>query len=111
MSFSEKRLEQIGATFAINRYDWVSGTVYDKFDPDIEDFNYVNPFYVMTDENNIYKCLNNSNGAPSTSKPTGTFIDPFITADGYSWQFMATVSPSDAISFLTSKYIPVSVKL
>lgn len=108
---SAKRLDQTGANFAIQRYDWTSGEIYDKFDPDVADFAYVNPFYIMTDESNIYKCLNNNNGGASTSKPTGTFVDPIITADNYVWQYMATVSPSDAISFLTSKYIPVDVKL
>jgi len=108
---SAKRLEQTSVNFAIKRYDWLTGTVYDKFDPEVEDFEYTNPFYVMTDESNIYKCLNNNGGIPSTAKPTGTFIDPVITSDSYVWQYMATVSPSDAISFLTSKYIPIEVKL
>lgn len=95
----------------IRRNDWTSGAVYDGFDPDVEDYVYANPFHVLTDDNNIYKCLDNNGGIASTSKPTGTSTSPITTGDGYSWKYMATVSAADAIVFLTTNFIPIEQKL
>jgi hypothetical protein len=39
-------------------------------------------FYVMTDDYNVYKCLDNSNNSVSTEKPLGTSVAPIYTADG-----------------------------
>lgn len=108
---SAKRLESNSVSYAIERVDWVSGMAIDEYDPTIESFAYTNPFYVFTDENNIYKCLHNHAGSVSTSKPTGTAVDPFITADSFVWQYMGTVDASQAIQFLTSGYVPVVKKL
>lgn len=108
---SAKRLEANSVSYAIQRFDWVGGMAVDEYDPSVESYAYVNPNYVFTDENNIYKCLHNAGGIPSTSKPTGTAVDPFITADSFVWQYMGTVDASQAIQFLTSGYIPVARKL
>lgn len=110
---SAKRLDASSAKLAIKRYDWdiTGSTVYSQFDPDVESYNYANPFYVVSD-NKVYKCLNNNNGAVSTTQPTGTNVDPFVTAgDGYVWKFMCEVDASDALKFLTPNYIPVELKL
>ena len=108
---SAKRISASDVSFAIVRNDWVSGMDIDQFDPTVESFGYTNPFYVYTDENRIYKCLSNNGGTQSTSKPTGTSLDPFITADGLVWKYMATVSGSQSIQFETNNYIPVELKL
>jgi len=90
----------------ITRYDWTSGTIYAMYRDTDEDM-YERPFYVMTDEYNVYKCLyNNKNGA-STVKPTGFSTLPFSTSDGYTWKYMFTVSLGDANKFMTSTHIPV----
>lgn len=108
---SAKRLESNSVSYAIQRFDWVSGMAVDQYDPTVESYAYANPFYVFTDENNIYKCLSNAGGNVSTSKPTGTAVDAFTTADSLVWQYMATVDASQAIQFLTSGYVPVLKKL
>jgi len=64
-------------------------------------------FYVVNDELNIYKCLDNNNGGKSTYKPTQTGFDPFILPDGYVWKFMGTVLPSLRHKFATRTKIPV----
>ncbi len=110
---SAKRLSASSVRLAIQRYDWdITGTsVYSAFDPAVEDFNYVNPMFVFVD-NNIYKCLNNNGGVASSTKPTGTSQNPFVTAgDSYLWQYMATVDPGDVVQFLTDSYVPVALKL
>jgi hypothetical protein len=64
-------------------------------------------FYVLTDDDHVYKCIFNNDNADSTVKPTGTSTSAIETADGYIWKFMFKVEASDKIKFLTPEYIPV----
>jgi len=64
-------------------------------------------FYVMTDDYNVYKCLDNNNNAPSTVKPTGTSVSPINAADGYVWKYMYNVPINLRGKFLNDNYIPV----
>lgn len=110
---SLKRITSNDIKLGVRRNDWVSGTVYSQYDSDKDPFDpqaYDHPFFVVTDEYNVYKCLNNNNGAPSTSKPTGTSTSVTNLADGYAWKYMGTISSQDVTGFLTSDFIPVSYK-
>lgn len=64
-------------------------------------------FYVLTDEFNVYKCLDNNNGAVSTEKPLGVQIEPIQTDDGYIWKFMYNVPINLRNKFLTEDQMPV----
>lgn len=64
-------------------------------------------FYVVTDEYNVYKCLDNNNNTRSKVKPTGTALDPFTTSDGYVWKFMYNIPINLRNKFYTDEYIPV----
>lgn len=64
-------------------------------------------FYVMTDEYNVYKCLDNNNNSPSNYKPTGTQVEPIKTLDGYIWKYMYNVPIALRNKFLTNQHIPV----
>lgn len=103
-----KKLSPENVLFAIPRYEWISGTVYDQYSDTTELFSENNPqiFYVVTDENKIYKCLSNNNGAPSTVKPTPVITSPFTTSDNYRWKYLSTVRESDLPYELTD-YVPV----
>ena len=68
-------------------------------------------YYVMTDEYNVYKCLDNNNNAPSTYKPLGTTVDPITFPDGYMWKFMFNVPVALRNKFLTDDYIPIVTSL
>jgi hypothetical protein len=68
-------------------------------------------FYVMTDEYNVYKCLDNNNGARSTTKPIGTQILPIKLSDGYVWKYMYNVPIALRTKFLTSDQMPVITAL
>lgn len=98
------------------RIDWTSGTVYDPYDDSysptslapsgaqsLADAN----FYVMTDENKVYKCIDNNSNAQSITKPTSTSTNTVILADGYNWKFLFQVSSSDQTKFLDAAHIPV----
>lgn len=65
-------------------------------------------FYVMNSEYNVYKCLDNNNGAPSTERPYLTSYTPFKTSDGYVWKFMYTIPTALVNKFITSDVIPVT---
>lgn len=64
-------------------------------------------FYVVTDDYNVYKCLDNNKGARSTVKPSGTQLEPFTTPDGYVWKFMYNIPINLRNKFYTDEYIPV----
>jgi hypothetical protein len=64
-------------------------------------------FYVMTEDYNVYKCIDNNNGAKSVNKPLGTSVDPVKTDDGYIWKYMYTVPINLRNKFLSDQYIPV----
>lgn len=92
------------------RNDWVSGVRYNMYESAFEGT--PTNFYVITDEYNVYKCLDNGvAGAVSTVKPTGLDVDPITTADGYKWKFMYNVPLALRNKFMTAAYIPVSTGL
>jgi hypothetical protein len=64
-------------------------------------------FYILTEDFNVYKCLDNNNNARSTSKPLGTSTSPISTADGYVWKFMYTVPINLRNKFLSEDQMPV----
>lgn len=94
---------------AARRINWISGNIYDFWDHTqiMEQAD----FYVLTNEYNVYKCLNNNGGVPSTVKPTGNSIYPFETADGYTWKYMYNIPPFKRSRFTSVGYIPVQKAL
>ena len=68
-------------------------------------------FYVVTDEFNVYKCLDNNLNAVSTVKPTSTTVEPIVLSDGYMWKFMYNVPIALRNKFVTDDYIPVITAL
>lgn len=68
-------------------------------------------FYVVTNERNVYKCLSNNRGRPSTVKPYSTTNETIYTADGYIWKFMYTIPNALANKFTTIDEIPVSTSI
>ena len=105
--YAAKRITTSDVTHAIPRYDWTSGTVYDKYDDQDTNLLESDDFYVVTEDYNVYKVLNNAGGTASTTKPSGVSTSPFTTADGYIWKYMYSVSTAKALKFLTNEYIPV----
>lgn len=63
--------------------------------------------YVLTDDYNVYKCLDNNNNAVSTYKPVGTVVDPVIMPDGYMWKYLYSIPIALRNKFLTDVYMPV----
>lgn len=110
-----KKVNPSDVKHVIPRHDWGlnndgTGKVYTQYDDlnkSLFNSSY-SPFYVFTDDFNVYKCISNNYGSPSTVKPTGTDSSQMIkTSDGYVWKYMYSVSPSDSLKFVTSSHIPV----
>jgi hypothetical protein len=105
----------IGNTDVIHvvpRYSWASNTVYANYDQSDASL-YTKNFFVITtgllDQYNVFKCIDNASGTPSTVKPTlqatkGTFT----TGDGYTWKYMYTIDITANTKFTSSSFIPVT---
>jgi len=68
-------------------------------------------FYVVTDEFNVYQCIDNNDGTPSVIKPTGTSIDVVKTSDDYIWKFLYNIPIALRNKFFTDSYMPVLTAL
>ena len=112
---SVKQVTSGGASFVIPRYNWASGTVYSGWSDTYADVP-VNTHYVLTEENEVYICLQqgrnslgiavNSIVKPSYTSAGVSQTQAFGTADGYRWKFLYALSPTKANNFLSSNYIP-----
>jgi hypothetical protein len=111
-----KKINIRDVSLVTRRIDWTSGTVYDQYDGNytpsypaasgatsLKDAN----FYVLTSEFNVYKCLFNNNGTPSTDEPTGVDTTPILMSDGYVWKYLYTVTLATRNKFLTPDFMPV----
>ena len=121
---SLKEITSNDVSFVIPRINWETGTIYDHYDDCFVAYNdggelvstahsgatSINEalFYVLTDEYNLYICLDNNNNSASTSKPTGYNELPFVTQDGYKWKYVMNIPSALRVKFLTSFFIPIT---
>ena len=75
------------------------------------------PFYVVSDDYRVYKCVDNG-ATPSNPYGVASTVEPTTVAfigsdtytpisDGYIWKYMYTLKPLDASEFLTTDWFPV----
>ena len=78
-----KKVAQSDVSHCITRYNWLSGTTYVAYDDQLSSLS-TSQYYVITDELNVYKCLQAGTGA-SVVKPTGqtTNAANAVESDGY----------------------------
>ena len=100
-----------GVSRVIKRKNCVSNRRYVGWNTDTSNDS---DYYVMSTEivqgvprQNVYKCLNAPSAVASTVAPTGSSSLPFKTSDNYWWQYMYTITNSDAILFMTSAFMPI----
>lgn len=108
-----KRITSDDIRIALPRINWKVDTVYDEYDDSVNMVDDKNPttndfykFYVVTDEDNVYKCIFNNHDSASTVKPTGNELGVVETSDGYKWKYMYTIKSDDVKKFMTSSFIP-----
>lgn len=125
-----KRITSNFATLCGKKLTWLGGKYYDMYRSDYANgdpnqgvdlvlgtpvtiTSTADPnYYVITDENNVYKCMYNRGllgnvPVQSTVKPTGKSVNTFTTADGYRWKYMLTVSDNDNTQFSNVTFIPI----
>jgi hypothetical protein len=98
-------------SYVVPRNNWTAGTIYSGWDDNVSSHP-TTPYFVITDNNAVYMCLKQGRDATgvavaSTVEPTGALTRSFVTADGYTWKFLYTLSASDANRFLSANYMPV----
>lgn len=110
-----KKITKDDVSFVIPRYDWESGKVYTPYRHDIDLYADVEPaqFYVLVDEERVYKCIDNNYDAASIVAPTHTDSQIRTLSDGYRWKFLYSI-PETKKKFLTKNessgaagYMPV----
>lgn len=102
-----KRIYANNMAYMVDKTYWSSNTIYDQYDHrvDMSEKNH----HVLNGFNKVYKCLFNNNGQPSTVEPNEVSNSTFITADGYYWKYMYTISTANTIAFINPDFIPVDV--
>jgi len=113
---SVKQVTTQGASFVIPRYNWTSGTVYSGFNDNAAGYP-SNAYYVLTENNEIYVCLQQGRNAlgvavvstvqPDYSTAGVAATQAFQTADGYRWKFLYALSAIKANNFLSANYVPI----
>jgi hypothetical protein len=101
-----KILTSSDISHVVPRNNWVQGSSYYAYD-DGDDEIFDKPFYALTDEYKVYKCIRAGAGA-STIKPVHTNTQfPQTEGDGYTWKYMYTLQATQSDKFLTNYYMPV----
>lgn len=100
-----KKIGSNDVCLVVPRYDWEPGVIYTAYRDDVDLFDDIEPskFYVLVDEERVYKCIDNNYDSPSTVAPTHT--DPQIRtlSDGYRWKFLYQI-PESKRTFLTKGF-------
>jgi hypothetical protein len=100
-----KKISPNDVSLVTTRYNWNSGFAYSLWD------NTKNmrseAFYCVTDEMNVYKCLDNGGNSISTVKPMGKSLSPLRTIDGYLWKYMYTIPTFKKSRFMSLTTMPV----
>jgi hypothetical protein len=105
-----KLIKPSDISLVIPRNDWTFNTVYDQYDVKVDDGNQ-NTYAMVIGTYDVYKCLDNNNGAASTVQPSGRESDAFTTLDGYKWKFLYNVPLGLRAKFLTIGHMPVANSL
>ena len=110
-----KKISELDASLVIPRHNWNSAgtTVYTQFDDTKALHLEEAPFYVLTDQYDLFICIDNNNNSESTTKPvrlsspTTLIQHDRIGDDGYVWKYITTIQSDDAVKFLTDSWIPI----
>jgi hypothetical protein len=118
--FVTKQITSNNLSPVIPRVDWTTGITYDYFRDDVDMFalnldgsNQYN-FYVRNRYDQIFKCLWNNNGQPSTVEPyfePGSYGTNNIKtgSDGYKWKYIYTVDGGIKKQFMNNQWIPIPI--
>lgn len=99
-------------SYVVPRNNWTAGTIYSGYDD--ATISHTSPsYFVITDDNAVFICLkqgrdNTGQAVFSTVKPTAPIgTGSFITADGYMWKYLYTLTGANANRYLSANFMPV----
>jgi hypothetical protein len=107
---SAKRVRGDSARLVLPRVNWQANVTYTAYDDASANYFSSNTRYVVTANNECYKCIENANNTNSTVEPSGTNNNNgFIkTPDGYTWKYMFPVDKLENDNlFYTNDLFPV----
>lgn len=118
--FVTKKIGTNNISPVIERIDWISGTVYDYYQDNVNMFEQdengflIYEFYIKNRFDQVFKCLWNNNGGPATDEPyfqpgTYTSNNLYLGADGYKWKFMYSVDIGSKLKFMDSSWMPIPI--
>jgi hypothetical protein len=122
---SVKRIKSTDISHVTPRYNWSYGAQYAMHDHRtckcdlVANTSY--PFYVLTSEDHVFKCISNGKGS-ATSVPSNSTSEPTITGQAdisrltlasgspynYVWKYLYTLNETQKNKYLTTDYIPVT---
>jgi len=117
--FATKALSSANFSPVVPRIDWIKGNVYvpysDYTDVLAVDSNgvIISQFYVRNNYDQIFKCLSNNKGVPSTVQPllqagTTDVTQTLYLADGYKWIYVTTIDKGLKKDFFDNNWMPIS---
>jgi hypothetical protein len=118
--FVAKKVQTTSISPVLQRVDWTTNTVYDYYRDDKDMFaqdtngNNILNYYVRNRYDQVFKCLWNNNGSPSTKEPffqPGTYgtNNIFQDTDGYKWKYMYTIDIGLKSKFMDNYWMPIPV--
>lgn len=118
--FHLKRISTSNMCPVIERINWITGTIYDYYhetdDLGLKDSTgkLIKKYYIMNQYFQVFKCLWNNNGLPSTDEPYfapgiyDTTLNIFKGYnDKYKWKYMFTVPRDYVQKFMDDNWIPI----
>lgn len=101
-AIAHKRILPSDVSLVVPKYSWQYKKVYTPYRNTVDLFSeteYVE-FYVLVEEERVYKCIDNNYGAESTVIPIHTDSEIRELSDGYKWKFMYQI-PESKRKFIT----------
>lgn len=128
--FVVKQVTSADISGVIQRIDWTANTVYNYYSDTVDMLQIVETsnnesqnqdtlvynFYAKNSYDQVFKCLWNNNGGPSTYMPyfqPGSYNTDniFQQADGYKWKYIYTVDLGSKVKFMNSQWLPVPLNV
>ena len=107
-----KHIQTSDIIIMVPNFAWTANTVYNMYD-DADGNLFNEPFFVVVNaasQYDVFKCLYNANGAPSTVQPNLVDTSPadtfYQTSDGYQWKYMYSIPLATYNKFATSEFVP-----
>jgi hypothetical protein len=106
-----KKLKPADVAPVISNKPWKANTVYNRYDNTVANLaNYyvIVPPSTVGGSYNLYKCIDNANGASSVYPPDQVQIQSFTKTDGYTWRYITSISSSLYNKSATATHAPVT---